>query len=102
MSQKIYIEGNYLLIDVTTNGNTITYEYPQGQSVYYSRFKNNAIDVLEIVNTIHNGKSFVKISDITANNVIDGDNNPYNLTDLLEVLRFYTGTFVGTNIKQTT
>lgn len=101
MTQKIYIQGNYVLVDVLYNGVQKVYEYPQGRSVYYTRWHENQVRTIELVNTIHNGVTFIQKSDILAGNVVDENNLPYTLESLLALFQQFTGTFVGTNIKQT-
>ena len=98
---KIEIKGNYIVIERTVNGQLKTYEYPQGKSVYFTRYNDQGLQFIELLNTIHNGKTFISIDDINGGNVIDENNTPYTLISLLNLLQFYTGTFVGTNIKQT-
>jgi hypothetical protein len=96
---KIEVKGNYLVIERDISGVTKTFEYPQGRSFYFTRFGASAIEKIEIVNTINNGKTFVLISDINSGLILDENDNPYTLSTLLTMLQEFTGTFVGTNIK---
>ncbi len=97
---KIEIKGNYLVIEKTVNGLLKTFEYPQGNSVYFTRYNDTGLKFIEILNTIHNGKTYVAVSDLNAGIIVDENNVAYTLTTLTELLQQYTGTFVGTNIKE--
>jgi len=97
---KLEIKGNYLIIEKVELGITKTFEYPQGKSVYFTKFNDSGLLHIEILNTIHNGKTFISMLDITNGNIVDENDVAYTLTTLTELLQNYTGTFVGTNIKE--
>ena len=97
---KLEIKGNYLVIERDINGVTKTYEYPQGRSVYFTRYSDTQLERIEILNTIHNGKTFISVDDINAGLIVDENDVAYTLSTLLSLLQQYTGTFVGTNIKE--
>jgi len=96
---KIEVKGNYLVIERDISGVTKTFEYPQGRSFYFTRFGASALEKIEILNTIYNGKTFITVTDINAGLIVDENDTPYTLNSLLTLLQEFTGTFVGTNLK---
>lgn len=97
---KIEIKGNYLVIERVIGGVTKTFEYPQGRSFYFTRFGSSSLETIEIVNDISDGKTYVTVADINAGLIVDENDSPYTVQSLLTLLQEYTGTFVGTNIKE--
>ena len=97
---KIEVKGNYLVIERTLDGILKTFEYPQGRSVYFTRYGDTGLNFIEILNTIHNGKTFISVNDLNAGLIVDENNVAYTVNTLLDLLQQYTGTFVGTNIKE--
>ena len=96
---KIEIKGNYLVIERTVGGVLKTFEYPQGRSFYFTRYGASALERIEIVNAISDGRTFVSVSDINSGLIVDENNVAYTVTTLTTLLQDYTGTFVGTNLK---
>lgn len=97
---KIEIKGNYVVIERVIGGVTKTFEYPQGRSFYFTRFGSSSLESIEIVNDISDGKTFVTVADINAGLIVDENDVAYTVSSLLTLLQEYTGTFVGTNIKE--